>query len=143
MVEPERTQIPFDDLRENLLGDGPLDIDLACRIGEIRHVGLRKSLLPLCLENPVQVAVPGGGVGYNHVMLFAPLVDGHVVDDPAFFIGDRRQLHLADLLLCEVAAHHPLEKIQGLRSLDLDLPHVADIEESREGAGVSVLVDDA
>jgi hypothetical protein len=143
MVEPKRTEVPFDDLGEDLLGKGPLDVDLARRIGEIRHLGLLKTLFPPGPEDPFQVAFPCCRVGYNHVMILAPLVHRHVVDDPAFLVRDGRKFHLPDLLCREVAAHHPLEQIQSLRSPDLDLAHVADIEDAREGAGGSVLVDHA
>jgi len=76
-------------------------------------------------------------------MLLSPTVDGHVVDDAALLVGDGRELHLTDLLVCEVAAHDPLEQFKGLGPFDFDLPHVAHVEQARQRPGISVLLDDA
>ena len=68
-------------------------------------------------------------------------VDDQVVDDPAALVRQQRVLGLAVGEAFKVVREHRLQEVPGSRPLDVELPHVRDVERSCPRAYREVLVD--
>ena len=88
-----------------------------------------------------------GGVDHDAVPVAADAaakaVDDHVVDDPARLIEDERVARPAHRQPVEVQAGQPLDAGGGPGAGNVDLPHVADVEQAGRRAHGAVLGDDA
>ena len=68
-------------------------------------------------------------------------IDDQVVDDPAALVREQRVLRLAVGEPFEVVREHRLEELPGRRALDVELPHVRDVERARARANREMLRD--
>ena len=75
-------------------------------------------------------------------MLVEPVGD-QVVDDPAVLVRQQRVLRAAGRDAVEVVREQALEQLVRARALDLELAHVADVEDAAIGAHRAMLRDDA
>ena len=76
-------------------------------------------------------------------MVVGEAVDQQIVDRRAARRRQRRVLRVTDLEPARVVARDPLHRCQRVAARDLDLPHVADIEEAGGGADGAMLLADA
>ena len=93
--------------------------------------------------NPAPVLLDVAGVDDEQEVLGRPPVDEDVVDDRALWRRQRRVLDLPDREPRGVVARQLLDGRQGIRAGDLDLAHVADVEQPDALAHREVLGRDA
>ena len=84
-----------------------------------------------------------GGVDTKEVMVLGDLVDQDVVHESAVRIEQPGVLRLADFQLVDGVGGGEIGELRGLRPVDFDLTHVADIENPDGAAHGLVLVDDS
>src|SRR5262245_46284516 len=76
-------------------------------------------------------------------MLWSKAVDGEIVDDPPVWITEGCVLHLEGFQLAGIISGEPLYHGQCAWPPDLDLAHVADVEQADRSAHGPVLLEDA
>ena len=95
------------------------------------------------LPDPREVLVGVRGVDDHQEMVVGHLVDQQVVHERALRRHQARVVDLPDLEPRRVVARDPLHGGQGIRTRDLDLTHVADVEHPSPRAHRQVLCGDA
>jgi hypothetical protein len=93
--------------------------------------------------DPAPVLLDVAGVDDQQEVLRCPAIDQHVVDDRPLGGGQRRILDLPDRQPRRVVAGQLLDGGQGVGPGDLDLAHVADVEQPDPFADRQVLGGDA
>ena len=93
------------------------------------------------LLHPGEVLGGVGGVDAAEVMVLVEAIEGQIVDHPAVRVAHGGVLHLAVGQLGDIVGGQPLEKSQSSGPLDLNLPHVGDIEQPGGVANRQMLFD--
>src|SRR5438270_7453382 len=83
------------------------------------------------------------GVHDHHVFTVADAVDDHVVDDRAVLVGEQAVPRLARREACDVARDEAIEVRPGTATLEEELAHVREIEETGVSAHRTMFGDDA
>src|SRR6266850_2113785 len=139
-VIADRRHVAVGEPADERLGLRALHRDEPRALGRVAPARVLDVLRGLRHMSPVLVDVPG--VDGEHVAVVAHAVHGEVVDDRAGRVAEDRVLDLAHLESRDVVGGQMLERGEGARALDLELAHVADVEESNTVADRSVLLDD-
>ena len=94
-------------------------------------------------RNPVEVLDDVRGVHDQHEVLVGQPVGQHIVDERALRGRERRVVRLADGEPGRVVARDVLDGLERVAAGNLDLAHVADVEEARARPHRLMLEDDA
>ena len=105
------------------------------------HVSSIRESLPTGLQ-PGDVGVDATGIDDEQVGFFGDPVGVQVIDGATGFQTQVGVLAEADGQFPKIVGEQPIEERQGLGSLEPDLAHVADIEDSGRAAHRMVLLDD-
>jgi len=120
-----RRQLDPERAADDAAGMRALDGEHRVAIGDVADE--RVELATLAAE-PGEVGLVVGGVGDNEVTVAAEPVGEEVVDHATVLVAEDRVLGAADLDLGDVVREHPLQEGERPETLDLDLPHVGDVE---------------
>ena len=90
----------------------------------------------------VKVGRLAGGID-DHGEVILGAGDDDIVENAAGLVGQHGVTHGPGRQPLDVARHHGLDGLVGRRARERHLPHMADVEERRPGAGMKVLGDDA
>ncbi len=94
---------------------------------------------PDYLPHPLHVLLTGAGVDYDQVVVLAQLVQHHVVDKGAVRVEHRGVVRLAGLELGGVVHQQLLHGRQRVGSAQLNVAHMADVENAYARAHGGVL----
>ena len=103
-----------------------------------RHLE-RRGLLP----NPGKILVDVAGIDAEEVVVRRAEVHQQIVDDPAVRVTHRGVEHPAGIKFGHIVRHEVIQKPTRFRSADIDLPHVAHVEQARGSPDRFVLLQDA
>ena len=123
---------------QHRLGAGPLEGQQA----HLRRDVPEPDVALLLGDDVVPVLLDVGRVDDQHHLVLEA-IDGAIVDDPAMAVQEAGVLHLARLQRADVVGGDPVDECIPIRAGDLELPHVADIEDPGMLANRLVLGEDA
>ena len=108
-------------------------------VGDVAH-GDVEAATPA--TEPIEVGPMVGGVGDDQPAVVAEPVGEEIVEDPPALVAQARVLGAADIDGADVVGEHPLQEGERPGPLDLDLPHVGNVEHPGVGANRRVLLAD-
>ena len=120
-------------------GFGSLDGDLCVAVAVILHHGVEAVLGRDVLEILILI----GSVDAQEVVIVGDFVHQDVVDETAVLVEQAGVVGLAEFQLVYGVGGDVVGEFGGFRSANLDLAHVADIEDAHRVAHGVVLVDDS
>ena len=120
-------------------GFGSLDGDLCVALAVILHHGVKAVLG----YDVFEILILIGGVDAEEIMIVGDLVHQDIVDEAAVFVEQAGVVGLAEFQLVYGVGGDVVGELGGFRTANLDLAHVADIEDAHRVAHRVVLVDDS
>ena len=137
----DRAQVHLGQFGQRLLRARSLDGELRVVVAVVAdvHAGEGSDLG----ANPLVVLLAGAGVDDQQIVVVAEFVDQDVVDECSLGIEHGRVLRLADGQLRGIVHGEGLDGGQRARAAELDIAHVADVEQPYAGADRHVLGGDA
>src|SRR6266540_1719643 len=137
----ERRHVTISEPADERLGLRTLDRDQPRALGGVAPARVLDA--PGLLRDPGPVLVDVPGVDGEHVAIITYAVHGEVVDDRAVRVTQQGVLDLAHVQSRHVVGGQMLERGEGPGALDLELAHVAHVEEPDGAPHRAVLLDDA
>ena len=120
-------------------GFGPLDGDLRVAVAVIFDHGVEAVLG----DDVLEILVLVGGVDAEEIMIVGDFVDQDVVHEAAVFVEQAGVMGLSEFQLLDGVGGDVVGEFGGFGAANLDLAHVADIEDAHGVAHGVVLVDDS
>ncbi len=129
-------QLQISQLLQHIHRFGPLNGQLRVHVGVVRNMTLEGlSLLP----NPLMILLTGSSVDNDQIVVVREFMHHDVIDKCALGVQHGRVVGLANLQLGRIVHGELLHRVERLGTAQLDVAHVAHIEEAHARANCHVL----